>query len=133
MKKCPLCEMTVRADKTCPICQTTLTYEPEIPGRFEKKKLNKYLLFYFLKRFAFVLGAISFCVIAGLFIQMESYWLATAVTASLALIITTFQRILTMYIKIPFFESLVWLIIYLIKYIGVLLPTVWGILYLIFN
>lgn len=133
MKKCPICQMTVKADMACPICQTTLTYEPEVSGHFEKKKLNKYLLSYLLKRFAFVVLATVFCVIAGMFIQLEEYWLATAVTASASFLISIFQRTMTMYIKVPFLETLVWVFILIIKYIGLLLPTVWGILYLIFN
>ena len=133
MKKCPLCEMTVKSDSACPICQTTLTYEPEVPGFFEKKKFNKYLGIYFLKRFAFVVAAIIFCVIAGLFIQMPSYWMAVAVIGSAALIITAFQRILTMYIKIRFLETFMWIFIFSIKYIALLLPVIWGLLYLIFN
>ncbi len=133
MKKCPICKMTVKADLACPICQATLTYEPEIKGKFEKKKLNKYLFIYLLKRFAFVILATVFCVIAGLFIQMKGYWFATAVTAGAAFIISIFQRTLTMYIKIPFFESLMWFVIFIIKYISLLLPVIWGILYLIFN
>ena len=104
MKKCPTCKMTVKADMACPICQTTLTYEPEVNGRFEKKKLNKYLAFYLLKRFAFVFLATLFCVIAGLLIQKDGFWFATIVTASAAFIISIFQRTLTMHIKIPFLE-----------------------------
>lgn len=133
MKKCPICQMTVKADLACPVCQATLTYEPEIECKFEKKKLNKYLGFYLVKRFAFVILAAAFCVIAGLFIQKDGYWLATAVTAAAAFIISVFQRTLTMYIKIPFIESLMWVIIYAIKYVALLIPVFWGILYLIFN
>lgn len=133
MKVCPTCKMTVKTDMACPICQTTLTYEPEVEGRFEKKKLNKYLVLYLLKRFAFVIAATAFCVVAGLFIQKEGYWLATVVTTSAAFIISIFQRTLTMYIKVPFLESFMWLIIFFIKYISLLLPVIWGILYLIFN
>lgn len=133
MKKCPTCKMTVKADMACPICHTTLTYEPEVKGRFEKKKLNKYLGIYLLKRFAFVLAAIAFCVVAGLFIQKESYWLATIVTAASAFVITVFQRIITMHVKIPFIESLLWTVIFAIKYVALLIPVCWGILYLIFN
>lgn len=133
MKKCPTCQMTVKADMACPICQTTLTYEPEVEGKFEKKKINKYLFIYLLKRFAFVILAAAFCVIAGFFIQKDGYWLVTAVTASAAFFISIFQRTLTMYIKITFLESMMWLIIFVIKYISLLIPIVWGILYLIFN
>ena len=133
MKKCPTCKMTVKADMACPICQTTLTYEPEVNGRFEKKKLNKYLAFYLLKRFAFVFLATLFCVIAGLLIQKDGFWFAIIVTASAAFIISIFQRTLTMYIKIPFLESVMWLIIFAIKYVSLLIPVFWGVLYLIFN
>ncbi len=133
MKKCPLCQMTVKADMVCPICQTTLTYEPEVSGRFEKKKLNKYLFFYLLKRFAFVLAAIAFCVISGLFIQMESYWLATAIIGASAIVVSIFQRAMTMYIKITFLETLMWIFIISVKYVAMLLPVIWGVLYLIFN
>ena len=133
MKKCPTCKMTVKADMACPICQTTLTYEPEVNGRFEKKKLNKYLAFYLLKRFAFVILATLFCVIAGLLIQKHGFWFATIVTASAAFIISIFQRTLTMHIKIPFLESVMWLIIFEIKYVSLLIPVFWGVLYLIFN
>ena len=94
---------------------------------------TKYLGIYFLKRFAFVVAAIIFCVIAGLFIQMPSYWMAVAVIGSAALIITAFQRILTMYIKIRFLETFMWIFIFSIKYIALLLPVIWGLLYLIFN
>ena len=133
MKKCPTCKMTVKADMACPICQTTLTYEPEVEGKFEKKRFNKYLGVYLFKRFAFVLAAIAFCVIAGLFIQKKGYWLLTGGTAAAAVIISIFQRILTMYIKIPFFEYIAWFIIFLIKYVSLLIPILWGLLYLIFN
>lgn len=133
MKKCPICEMTVKADMACPICQTTLTYEPEVSGHFEKKKLNKYLFVYFLKRFAFVIFAAAFCDVAGMFIQIDEYWLVAAVTSAAAFVISILQRTMTMYIKIPFLETLVWVFILTIKYIGPLLPMVWGILYLIFN
>lgn len=133
MKKCPMCQMTVKADAVCPICQTTLTYEPEVAGHFEKKKLNKYLYLYLLKRFAFVIAAIIFCVVSGLFIQMDAYWLATAAIGAAALVVTAFQRTLTMYIKITFFETLVWVFIICVKYVAMLLPVIWGLLYLIFN
>ena len=133
MKKCPTCKMTVKADMACPICQTTLTYEPEVSGNFEKKKLNKYLGIYLLKRFAFVLAAIAFCIVAGLFIQKESYWLATIVTGVASLLITILQRTLTMYVEIPAIESFLWTIIFAIKYVALLIPLCWGILYLIFN
>lgn len=133
MKKCPLCEMTVKADKACPICHYTLTYEPEVSGRFEKKKFNKYLGFYLLKRFTFVIIAAAFCIIAALFVKTEDYWLATIVASSSAFLISIFQRTLTMYIKIPFFETLAWVIIFTLKYISLLIPVCWGLLYLIFN
>ncbi len=133
MKKCPICQSTVKADMACPICMTTLTYEPEVEGKFEKKKLNKYLVFYLLKRFAFVILATAFCVIAGFFIQKYGFWIATAVTATAAFIISIFQRILTMHIKFRFLESFMWLIIYAIKYVALLVPVFWGVLFLIFN
>ena len=133
MKKCPVCEMTVKADSTCPICQSTITYEPEVKGRFEKKKLNSYLGFYLLKRFAFVLGAILFCVIAGLFIQKTEFWYLTAVTGAAALVIASLERTLTMYIKIKFFEVIMWIFIIAIKYVALLMPVIWGTLHLFFN
>lgn len=133
MKKCPLCQMTVKADKACPICHYTITYEPEVSGRFEKKKLNKYLGFYLLRRFLFVTVATVFCIIMGLFIQKGDYWFYTITAASGAFLTACLERILTMHLKFKVFETFMWVIIILIKYVALLIPVCWGLLYLIFN
>ena len=133
MKKCPLCEMTVKADKCCPICHYTLTYEPEVAGRFEKKKFNKYLGFYLLRRFLFVVVASVFCVIMALFIQKEDYWFYTLVASSGALVMAILERFLTMHLKFKILEALMWIIIILIKYVALVIPVGWGLLYLVFN
>lgn len=59
MKVCPICKSRTKSDIECPICKATITYEPIVEAKRQKYVINKYLIWYLIKKLWFSLACIA--------------------------------------------------------------------------